>query len=177
MPPPGETAPPEPPWPAGGAWAAALRRQRRVSAETRRWPLRSQLDLGALPSAVPCARLHARLITWEWGLAPLAEAVELVVSEIVTNAVLASASPAGDRALARACGVPVVQLRLATDRQRVLVQVWDGSPSMPRRQQPGPGLESGRGLLLVEALSVGWGTHVPPGSDGKTVWCVIADPG
>jgi hypothetical protein len=48
---------------------------------------------------------------------------------------------------------------------------------MPRRQQPGPGLESGRGLLLVEALGAGWGTHAPPGSDGKTVWCVIADPG
>jgi hypothetical protein len=31
------------------------------------WPLRSGLELGALPSAVPCARLHARQVTWEWG--------------------------------------------------------------------------------------------------------------
>jgi uncharacterized membrane protein len=32
------------------------------------WPLRSHLELGALPSAVPCARLHAKHVSWEWGL-------------------------------------------------------------------------------------------------------------
>jgi hypothetical protein len=31
------------------------------------WPLRSHLELGALPSAVPCARLHAKHVLWEWG--------------------------------------------------------------------------------------------------------------
>jgi len=31
------------------------------------WPLRSYLELGALPSAVPCARLHAKQVLWEWG--------------------------------------------------------------------------------------------------------------
>jgi hypothetical protein len=45
------------------------------------WPLRSYLELGALPSAVPCARLHAKQVLWEWGLDALAEAVELVVSD------------------------------------------------------------------------------------------------
>ncbi len=34
---------------------------------TGRWPLRSFLELGALPSAVPCARLHTRHLLWEWG--------------------------------------------------------------------------------------------------------------
>jgi anti-sigma regulatory factor (Ser/Thr protein kinase) len=126
---------------------------------------------------VPCARLHARQITWEWGLAPLAETVELVVSEIVTNAIQASASAVGDRRGSGACGLSVVRLRLATDRRRVLVQVWDGCPSKPQRQRPGSDLESGRGLLLIEALSTEWGTYAPPGSRGKTVWCVIADPG
>jgi hypothetical protein len=33
---------------------------------TGRWPLRSFLELGALPSAVPCARLHTRQLLWEW---------------------------------------------------------------------------------------------------------------
>ena len=38
---------------------------------TGRWPLRSFLELGALPSAVPCARLHARQVLWEWRLTGL----------------------------------------------------------------------------------------------------------
>ena len=37
-------------------------------------PLRSYLELGALPTAVPCARLHARHVLWEWGLNGLARA-------------------------------------------------------------------------------------------------------
>ncbi len=36
------------------------------------WPLRDFLEYGALPSAVPSARLHARQIAWEWGLSALA---------------------------------------------------------------------------------------------------------
>lgn len=56
----------------------------------REWPLRSFLDLGAYPGAVPCARLHARAVLWEWGIARFSESAELVVDEIVTNAVQAS---------------------------------------------------------------------------------------
>ena len=50
------------------------------------WPLCSYLELGALPTAVPCARLHARHLLWEWGLNGLAADTELLVSELVTNA-------------------------------------------------------------------------------------------
>ena len=46
------------------------------------WPLRSYLELGALPTAVPCARLHARHLLWEWGLNGLAADTELLVSEL-----------------------------------------------------------------------------------------------
>ena len=55
------------------------------------WPLRSYLELGALPTAVPCARLHARHLLWEWGLNGLAADTELLVSELATNAVKATA--------------------------------------------------------------------------------------
>jgi hypothetical protein len=48
------------------------------------WPLRSHLELGALPSAVPCARLHVRHMLWEWGLAGLAG------DALVSNAVAAT---------------------------------------------------------------------------------------
>ncbi len=54
-------------------------------------PLRSYLELGALPTAVPCARLHARHVLREWGLNGLAPDSELLVSELVTNAVKATA--------------------------------------------------------------------------------------
>src|SRR5882724_6127011 len=50
------------------------------------WPLRDFIELGPLPGAVPCARLHSRQLIWEWGLTSLSESVELLVSELVTNA-------------------------------------------------------------------------------------------
>ena len=46
------------------------------------WTMGSYLELGALPSAVPSARLHARLVVGEWGLEELADDVELIVSEL-----------------------------------------------------------------------------------------------
>ena len=85
------------------------------------WPLRSYLELGALPTAVPCARLHARHLLWEWGLNGLAADTELLVSELVTNAVKATA---GQQQAA-------IRLQLSSDNTRVLVEVWDADPSRP----------------------------------------------
>jgi hypothetical protein len=82
------------------------------------WPLRDTLELGAQPGAVPSARLHARAIVYEWKLAPLADTVELLVAELVTNAVRASAS-------IRGLGYPPVCLRLSSDGQYVLIEVWE----------------------------------------------------
>ena len=79
----------------------------RPAPATADWRLRSHLELAAFPSAVPCARLHARLVVWEWGLASIAETVELVVSELGTNAVQASAGVAATRPAATAAGAPV----------------------------------------------------------------------
>jgi hypothetical protein len=64
-----------------------------------RWPLRSYREFGAMPSAVPCARAHARQVAREWGseLAELADSAELIVSELVTNAVIASRAMRGCR--------------------------------------------------------------------------------
>ena len=131
-----------------------------------RWPLRDYLELGALPGAVPCARLHARLLIREWGLAALADDVEILVSELVTNAVQAT------RALGQA--VPV-QLWLLADTARILIIVWDASPQPPIRADVSTEAESGRGLLLVEALSHQWGTSAAP-AGGKTVWALTARP-
>src|SRR5437879_99421 len=56
------------------------------------WRLASKLELGPLPSAVPCARLHAKHIFREWDLAHITEDAELIVSELMTNALKAARS-------------------------------------------------------------------------------------
>src|SRR5258708_1326874 len=73
----------------------------------------SYLELGALPTAVPCARLHVRQVLWEWGLPELSHPTELLVSELMTNAVRASNGLTGSRFAGRwAPGVPPVRLWL-----------------------------------------------------------------
>jgi anti-sigma regulatory factor (Ser/Thr protein kinase) len=132
---------------------------------TEEWPLRSHLELGALPGAVACARLHARQVLWEWGLSTFSENVELLVSELMTNAMQASLS--AERVLP-------VNLRLSSDRSRLLVQVEDTS-----RNPPAPAVgahdddESGRGLLIVDAISTKWGWDAKKDHSGKTVWALI----
>jgi len=82
---------------------------------TDQWPLRSSLELGALSSAVPCACLHVKHVLWEWGLRSLAERAELLVSELVTNAVTAAGRPG-----------QTVSVNLVGDATRVLIEVRDG---------------------------------------------------
>src|SRR6266516_1537672 len=111
------------------------------------WPLRSFLELGALPSAVPCARWHAKQLLWEWGLTECSECVELLVCELLTNAIKASQSMDW---------MYPVRLWLLSDRARVLILVWDANPQPPMRVNASAEAESGRGLLLVETLSKQW---------------------
>jgi anti-sigma regulatory factor (Ser/Thr protein kinase) len=129
------------------------------------WPLSSHLELGALPGAVACARLHARLVLWEWGLSGLSENAELLVSELMTNATKAS--------LSNEVILPVILL-LSSDRSRLLIEVHDTSRYPPA---PTGGVgdteETGRGLLIVEAISTKWGWDSEDDSSGKTVWALI----
>jgi anti-sigma regulatory factor (Ser/Thr protein kinase) len=128
------------------------------------WPYRTFLELGALAGAVPSARLHARLVLREWGLAVLSDDTELLVSELVTNGVRAS----------RAMGQASVRVWLASDLRQVVVFVWDANPRPPARADPGADAESGRGLLLIEALSDRWGYF--GFDDGKVVWAAGPQP-
>ncbi|MGI8446683.1 MAG: ATP-binding protein [Streptosporangiaceae bacterium] len=114
-----------------------------------------------MPTAVPCARLHVRTRLHEWQLGGLAETAELVASELSTNAVSAVAR----------LPEPLVRLRLAADRQCVLIEVWDASPQMPALREPGLDEEGGRGLLLVAVLSDAWGAY--PCRVGKIAWAVV----
>ena len=134
------------------------------------WPLRSYLELGALPTAVPCARLHVRQLAWEWGLDGLAESTELLVSELVTNAI---------QAMKQQDDQPAVRLRLSSDNARLLIEVWDADPRPPKPKELGagdiPGLEEegGRGLFLVAALSRDWNWYLTQEPIGKVVWCEL----
>jgi len=137
-------------------------------------PFHSYLELGALPSAVPCARLHARQVVWEWGRQELADAVELIVSELITNGLRASEGLTGSRYAGRwTPGVPPVRLWLHSEDKRIVIQVWDGNNKLPIRQVASPSAEGGRGLLLVESVSTSWGSYQAEGSSGKVVWAVV----
>ncbi len=80
--------------------------------------------------------------------------VELLTSELVTNAVRYSDGPIGLSLRERPAGL------------RVLVS--DGSPVPPIARHPAPTDLSGRGMLIIDALASRWG--VDPELDGKTVW-------
>jgi anti-sigma regulatory factor (Ser/Thr protein kinase) len=127
------------------------------------WPLSSGLVLGALPTAASCGRLHAKNVVWEWGLGYLSDTIELLVSELLTNAVKASSSPDG---------VGVVILRLLANRERLLIEVWDHNPDDPQPRQADAESESGRGFSVIEALSSRWGFRRLSYSV-KVVWCEL----
>jgi anti-sigma regulatory factor (Ser/Thr protein kinase) len=131
------------------------------------WPLQTSLPLGSIPTAVPCARAHATQILWEWGMAEMSDAVELVVSELITNAVTAS------RALEN--GPLPIRFWVLSDRKQVLILVWDASPDAPVPMQPTADVEGGRGLMLVDAVSKQWDWYpVENEIEGKVVWAVIS---
>jgi len=128
------------------------------------WPLQSFLELGPLPSAVPCARLHVRQLLWEWKLTDFSEAAELVVSELLTNAVQASQAMEF---------LTPVRMWLLSDKRRVLILIWDASPQPPVRMYSRDDAENGRGLLLVETISTRWNWYFPHDPGGKVVWAQI----
>ena len=127
------------------------------------WPHCSFLELAALPTAVPCGRLHATQVLWEWKLDHLVDDAETLVSELLTNAVKASWSPHGAGLLA---------LRLLADRQRLLIEVWDQSPADPQPRAADDESESGRGFTVIEALSHRWGFRRVSVAR-KVVWCEL----
>lgn len=131
--------------------------------------LRTHLELAAMPTAVPCARGHVRSIAREWGLDALADAAELIASELVTNAVLES-----ERLKLRAdlATVPIVRVWVTSDGVSMIVHVWDASDEMPVRQEAGPDDSGGRGLVIISTLAKDWGTLRK--ADGKVVWAMIA---
>lgn len=105
------------------------------------------------PRSVGRAREYARARLLAWDLEPLVDTAELLVSELVTNALR--------------YGEGEIRLRLLLDRTLVC-EVWDAGLVQPRRRRARDTDEGGRGLQLVGLLSAAWGSRRTP--RGKTVW-------
>ncbi|MEW2618941.1 ATP-binding protein [Streptomyces sp. NPDC048106] len=118
-----------------------------------------QLDYTPLPRSIALARHRAARLVGEWGYAALAEDVALVVSELMTNALL-HGSLRGR----------FIRLRLLATTATLRAEVSD--PRGERRPSLRTAIDDdqfGRGLLLVEALTDDWGV-APRAGAGKTVW-------
>lgn len=117
------------------------------------WRLPAEARSVARARELACGQLAA------WGLESLADTAELLVSELVTNALRH--------------GHGEIRLRLLRDRT-VVCEVWDAHRAQPRRRRARDTDEGGRGLQLVDLLSESWGSRPTP--HGKAVWFALALP-
>ncbi|WP_147982017.1 ATP-binding SpoIIE family protein phosphatase, partial [Streptomyces sp. MS191] len=110
------------------------------------------------PAEVAGARAFTNAQLAHWGLDAVGFAVELIVSELDTNAIR--------------YGAPPVDLRLLRDQDRALIcEVSDGRETSPRLRRARPDEEGGRGLFLVAQLADQWGARYT--REGKTIWAEV----
>ncbi|MFJ7042018.1 SpoIIE family protein phosphatase [Streptomyces sp. NPDC101112] len=132
-------------------------------ARTRRLPGHrvASWEIPADPALVAEARKTTARQLGVWGLDELAFTTELVVSELVTNAIRHAAGP--------------IRLRLILERT-LICEVFDGGPTAPHLRHPRTTDEGGRGLFLIAQFTQRWGTRFLP--DGKVIWAEqsLADP-
>ncbi|MFI0975589.1 ATP-binding protein [Streptomyces sp. NPDC021093] len=119
------------------------------------------------PESVPRARATLRAVLNDWlvdeqGL----QSAELVVSELVTNAVRAPVTAARGRLVE-------VRARYASGDGLLTLEVSDEGDGMPEARVPEDDETRGRGLLLVQALAERWGVRKRSGGSGKTVWAEL----
>lgn len=127
------------------------------------------IELAARPSTPFWARRHAQVVLGAWDVSDdVIEIAVLLVSELVTNACVAAGGPAPD------CSSPAVIIQtLRCQPDRIVIEVCDQDDRPPVLAQADPEAESGRGLILVQALSKEWAYFYPP-AGGKTVYCILS---
>ncbi|NUK00104.1 SpoIIE family protein phosphatase [Streptomyces lunaelactis] len=119
----------------------------------------AEWELAADPEEVGRARTEAAELVGEWGLDELVFTTELVVSELVTNAIRYASGP--------------IHLRLIRD-ETLICEVSDTGHTSPHLRRAAGDDEGGRGLFLVAQLTQQWGTRYTP--SGKTIWAEQALP-
>jgi anti-sigma regulatory factor (Ser/Thr protein kinase) len=128
--------------------------------------------LSARPEEARTARHFVRELLTCWGLEALADDAEVIVDELVVNAVLhgtRSGLAYGNS------GASVLRLCMLRRAGEVMLAVVDPGNETPMPRRPDWGGESGRGLQIVGALSHVWGWS-PIAGHGKAVWAVLRDP-
>ncbi|MGI5488654.1 ATP-binding protein [Microtetraspora malaysiensis] len=135
---------------------------------------------GATAATPRRARAFVRAQLAGWGLPELTDTVELLTSELVTNAVRATEAVVGLPVASSVFPVALrmVALRLVLSAGSLVIEVWDVSAQTPATQRADPPdelREGGRGLTLVSALSAAWGQRTAL-DRGKIVWCEVAVP-
>jgi anti-sigma regulatory factor (Ser/Thr protein kinase) len=103
------------------------------------------------------ARWFAVAAVEQWGHGRSLDVLALVVTELVTNAVVH--------------GGGSCVLRLEPGSGHVLVEVADSTSLVPAVRATDPDREQGRGMLLVDAMTAAWGVDVSPA--GKVVWAQV----
>lgn len=126
-----------------------------LAARTRMFPSSrvAEWEVPSDPAVVPSARARCRETLREWGLEETGFATELIVSELVTNAIR--------------YGSPPVRVRLLHARC-LICEVSDGSGTSPRLRRAATTDEGGRGLFLVAQFAQRWGTRYT--TRGKIIW-------
>ncbi|MDQ0584962.1 SpoIIE family protein phosphatase [Streptomyces rishiriensis] len=115
-------------------------------------------DIPADPSLVAPIRKQAVDQLSRWGLSEASFTTELVVSELVTNAIRYGSHP--------------IRLRLIHDATTLIFEVSDTSHTAPHLRRAKTWDEGGRGLLLVAQLTQRWGSRHTP--EGKTIWAELS---
>ncbi|MEU5806683.1 ATP-binding protein [Streptomyces sp. NPDC047718] len=141
-----------------GLWTRSLAPPRplcapaaRATAREASWPLARDLTSAGRARHLVTGRLR------DWGLdahGDLTDTAELLVSEIVTNALRHARGP--------------VRLNLRAEGDRLLCEVEDACDADPVRRTAPLGAEGGRGIELLDLLSEAWGSHRT--ATGKTTW-------
>jgi anti-sigma regulatory factor (Ser/Thr protein kinase) len=115
----------------------------------------------ASPASAREARSFLRQVLPEEAEPDLTDVILLLVTELVTNAVIHARTP--------------VHVQVELDGPRVRIDVQDDAPTPPVRRPATPESLSGRGLLLLDRLADRWGFE--PGPSGKTVWFEVGGAG
>jgi anti-sigma regulatory factor (Ser/Thr protein kinase) len=124
----------------------------------------TELTLASLPSAPSYGRLLVQRFLSSWGIAHMIEEAQLVMSELLTNAVKASA------------GLTTIQIRLVViEGTSLLIEVRDCNPEPPILKDAAGDNEGGRGLMIVDALCERWGYYHPT-HRRKVVWAELLIP-
>jgi anti-sigma regulatory factor (Ser/Thr protein kinase) len=127
----------------------------------------ASIRLEAVFASVGLSREFVRKTLGDWRVSDQIDDAELMVSELVTNAVkstgVADAVPKGE-------GIGVQLRAMGTT---LYVEVWDGGEGSPGIPEQALDAEGGRGLFLVQALSKRWGVY-RPAVGGKIIWSELA---